>query len=89
MHNARRRFSFWNADRTAIECEGFESRGTFKALSWWDAASKQMKVTYGNGVTMLVSSRDDDFGKLQKPPGDVEGHLWRFGTYDPWLGEHG
>ena len=94
------------------------------------------QLTYGNGMIMLGSSRDDDFDKLQKPPGDVggvgtqspyvivadadahyrmavdagaeivvdiadqdhggrtyscrdpEGHLWNFGTYDPWLGEH-
>ena len=95
------------------------------------------QLTYGNGMIMLGSSRDDEFGKLQKPPGDVggvgtqsayiivadadahyrqavnsgaeivvdiadqdhggrmyscrdpEGHLWNFGTYDPWLGAHG
>jgi uncharacterized glyoxalase superfamily protein PhnB len=87
---------------------------------------------FGNGMSMLGSARDDDFGKLQKPPRalggvgsqspyiivedadkryaravtagaeivmqiededyggrgyacrDPEGHLWNFGTYDPW-----
>ena len=95
------------------------------------------QLTYGNGMIMLGSSRDDELGKLQKTPGyvggietqsayiivadadahyrqavnsgaeivvdiadqdhggrmyscrDPEGHLWNFGTYDPWLGAHG
>jgi uncharacterized glyoxalase superfamily protein PhnB len=90
------------------------------------------QLTLGDGMIMLGSARDDDFGKLQKPPADVggvgtqspyvivadpdahharavaagarvvtplhdpdyggrfyacldpEGHLWNFGSYDPW-----
>ena len=86
----------------------------------------------GNGMIMLASARDDDFGRLQKPPRalggigsqsayiivddpdahydravaagaeivmdlidqdyggrgyscrDPEGHLWSFGSFDPW-----
>lgn len=90
------------------------------------------QLVLGPGMIMLGSARDDDFGKLQKPPRDVggvgtqsayvvvadvdahharataagarvahpledkdyggrgyscldpEGHLWSFGSYDPW-----
>ena len=90
------------------------------------------QLTFGNGMIMLGTARDDDFGKLQKTPAavggigtqspylivadadahhtravaagaevvyalkdedyggrgyscrDPEGHLWNFGTYDPW-----
>ena len=90
------------------------------------------QLVFGNGMIMLGTARDDDFGKLQKPPNelggvgsqsayvvvedadehyaravaagaeivmkikdedyggrgyacrDSEGHLWNFGTYDPW-----
>ena len=90
------------------------------------------QLTFGNGMIMLGSARDDEFGKLQKTPKavggvgtqsayvivadadshyaravaagatvvyairdedyggrgyscrDPEGHLWNFGTYDPW-----
>lgn len=90
------------------------------------------QLTLGNGMIMLGSSSDDDFGRLQKPPSslvgpvfqspyiviadidehyehavaagasiamplraedyggksyscwDLEGHLWNFGSYDPW-----
>lgn len=92
------------------------------------------QLTYGNGMIMLGTARDDEFGALQKTPGDVggvgtespyiivadpdahyrrakkagaeivveiadqehggrlyscrdpEGHLWNFGSYDPWEG---
>ena len=91
------------------------------------------QLTYGNGMIMLGSARDDEFGKLQRTPAqaggigtqspyvivpdadahlaravaagakvvipirdesyggrgysclDPEGHLWNFGTYDPWV----
>jgi uncharacterized glyoxalase superfamily protein PhnB len=90
------------------------------------------QLTFGNGMIMLGTAGDDEFGKLQKTPEQVggvgtqspyiivpdadahhartvaarakivyplrdedyggrgyscldpEGHLWNFGTYDPW-----
>jgi uncharacterized glyoxalase superfamily protein PhnB len=90
------------------------------------------QLTFANGMIMLGTARDDEFGKLQKTPEQVrgvgtqspyiivpdadahhacavalgakvvyplrdedyggrgyscldpEGHLWNFGTYDPW-----
>ena len=90
------------------------------------------ELTFGNGMIMLGSARDDEFGKLVKPPRDLggvgtqspyivvadadahyrravaagaqividikdedyggrgytcrdpEGHVWNFGTFDPW-----
>jgi uncharacterized glyoxalase superfamily protein PhnB len=97
-----------------------------------DGTIAHAQLTFGNGMIMLGSARDDDFGRLQKPPGDLggvvtqsayivvadadihyrraveaaavvvrdirdeeyggrgyccrdpEGHIWSFGTYDPW-----
>jgi len=90
------------------------------------------QLTFGNGMIMVSSARDDEFGRLQKIPAQVggigtqspyvivpdvdahharavaagatvtmaprdedyggrfyscrdpEGHLWNFGSYDPW-----
>jgi uncharacterized glyoxalase superfamily protein PhnB len=90
------------------------------------------QLVFGNGMVMLGSARDDEYGKLVKPPRDrgdwntqspyivvqdadrhyaravaaggkivmdikdedyggrgyscrdPEGHVWNFGTYDPW-----
>ncbi len=93
------------------------------------------QLTFGNGMIMLGTARDDEFGKVVKPPRDLggigsqspyiivadadahyrravaagakivldiedkdyggrgytcrdpEGHVWSFGSYDPWAGE--
>jgi uncharacterized glyoxalase superfamily protein PhnB len=100
-----------------------------------DGGIAHAELTYRNGMIMLGSAREDDFGKLQKTPEqlggvttqsayivvpdakshhdravaagakivralseggggglsysclDLEGHLWNFGTYDPWAPE--
>lgn len=97
-----------------------------------DGTIAHAQLVIGNGMIMLGSTFDDDFGKLQKPPIDVggvgtqsayvivedvdahyaravaagaeivmdikdedhggrgyscrdpEGHVWNFGSYDPW-----
>ena len=97
-----------------------------------DGTIAHAQLKFGNGMVMLGSARDDDFGQLVKVPGesggtvtestyvvvddadahyaaavaagakividihdedyggrgysvrDPEGHLWYFGTYDPW-----
>jgi len=97
-----------------------------------DGTVAHAQLTLGDGMIMLGSARDDEFGRLQKPPRDVggagtqspyivvsdvdahharavaagakvvmppedkdyggrgygcldpEGHLWNFGSYDPW-----
>ena len=94
------------------------------------------QLTFGNGMIMLSSARDDEYGKFVKPVRDLggvgsqspyvivddadahyaravaggaeivieikdedyggrgyscrdpEGHLWNFGTYDPWARDH-
>ncbi len=101
-----------------------------------DGTVAHAQLTFGNGMIMLGSVREDEFGKLLKTPAqlggvgtqsayiivpdvnahhdravaagaevvyplkdedyggrgyscrDPEGHLWNFGTYDPWA-EHG
>ena len=96
-----------------------------------DGRIAHAQLRFGNGMIMLGSSREDEFGRWQRPPADLqgttqsayiivadadahfarakaagaqivlpikdevyggrvyscrdpEGHLWNFGTYDPW-----
>jgi len=97
-----------------------------------DGSIAHAQLTFGNGMIMLGSSRDDEYGKLVRPPADLggrcsqsayvivddadahyrravaagakivldiedkgyggrgyscrdpEGHVWSFGTFDPW-----
>jgi len=97
-----------------------------------DGSIHHAQLTHGNGMIMIGSAGEDEFGKLQGPPErgqptsqsayivvadadvhhdhavahgaevvyalrsedyggrgyscrDPEGHLWNFGTYDPWV----
>ncbi len=36
------------------------------------------------GATMVVDLCDRDYGSREFSCRDPEGHLWNFGTYDPW-----
>jgi uncharacterized glyoxalase superfamily protein PhnB len=95
-----------------------------------DGGVAHAQLIFGNGMIMLGSARDDEFGRLQRPPTtdtvtqspyiivadinehyaravaagatitieikdedyggrgyscrDPQGHLWSFGSYDPW-----
>lgn len=39
------------------------------------------QLVFGNGMIMLGSARDDEFGKLQKPPSDLGG----VGSQSPYI----
>ena len=101
-----------------------------------DGTIAHAQLTFGNGMIMLGSVTDNEFGRFVKPPRDLggigsqspyvivddadahyaravaagaeivldivdedyggrgyscrdpEGHLWNFGTYDPWARDH-
>ncbi len=37
------------------------------------------------GATMLLDIEDKDYGGRAFTCRDPEGHIWNFGTYDPWV----
>ena len=39
-----------------------------------------------NGATIVDDIRDHDYGGRGYSCRDPEGHVWSFGTYDPWSG---
>lgn len=40
------------------------------------------------GAEILFGPEDNDYGGRSYTCKDCEGHLWTFGTYDPWTAEH-
>ena len=40
-----------------------------------------------SGAEIILEIQDDDFGGRSYACRDPEGHIWNFGTYDPWLGK--
>lgn len=41
------------------------------------------------GATIIVEPKDEDYGGRGYTCRDPEGHVWTFGTYDPWHEHHG
>jgi uncharacterized glyoxalase superfamily protein PhnB len=108
---------------------GFEKQAVYEGEA---GVVEHAQLTFGNGMLMLGTARDDEFGRLVKTPAEVggvatqglyvvvadpdahcamaraggakivmelhdedyggrhyscydpEGHLWNFGSYDPW-----
>ena len=46
-----------------------------------DAVHARVKAA---GGTVLIEPKDEDFGGRSFTCRDLEGHLWSFGSYDPW-----
>ena len=40
-----------------------------------------------SGAEIILEIQDDDFGERSYACRDPEGHIWNFGTYDPWQGK--
>lgn len=48
-----------------------------------DADAVHAKATAG-GARIAMKIKDEDYGGRAFSCYDLEGHLWSFGTYDPW-----
>ncbi len=46
-------------------------------------------IVYGRakaaGAEIVIDVKDEDYGGRGFTCRDLEGHIWNFGTYDPWL----
>ena len=40
------------------------------------------------GATIIIEPKDEDYGGRGYTCRDPEGHVWSFGTYDPWQEDH-
>jgi uncharacterized glyoxalase superfamily protein PhnB len=40
------------------------------------------------GAEIVIAPRDEDYGGRVFSCRDPEGHLWNFGSYDPWTASH-
>lgn len=40
------------------------------------------------GAEIVMAPRDEDYGGRSFSCRDPEGHLWNFGSYDPWTAAH-
>jgi len=63
------------------EIGGAETQSAYVVVSDADAVYARAK---GAGAEIVLVIKDEDYGGRGFSCRDLEGHLWNFGTYDPW-----
>ncbi|MCQ2036139.1 VOC family protein [Stutzerimonas kunmingensis] len=70
--------------RQPDEIGGASTHGIYVIVNSADALYAQAKAA---GAQIVVELKDEDYGGRGFTCRDIEGHLWSFGTYDPWADE--
>jgi len=60
---------------------GAETQAAYVIVSDADALYVRAKAA---GAKIVLDIKDEDYGGRGFSCRDIEGHLWNFGTYDPW-----
>jgi uncharacterized glyoxalase superfamily protein PhnB len=63
------------------ETGGAETQSAYLIVSDADAVYARAKAA---GAEILLDIKDEDYGGRGFTCRDLEGHIWNFGTYDPW-----
>jgi uncharacterized glyoxalase superfamily protein PhnB len=63
------------------EIGGAETQTAYVVVSDADLVYRQAKEA---GAEILLDIKDEDYGGRGFTCRDLEGHIWNFGTYDPW-----
>ena len=64
------------------EIGGVETQSAYVVVFDADAVHARAK---GSGAEIVIEIKDEDYGGRGFSCRDLEGHLWSFGTYDPWV----
>jgi len=63
------------------EVSGCETQTCYIVVEDADAHYKMAKAA---GAQVVLELRDEFYGGREYTCRDIEGHIWSFGTYDPW-----
>ncbi|MGR4068740.1 VOC family protein [Halomonas sp. LR3S48] len=63
------------------ETDGAETQCAYLIVSDADDVYERAKAA---GAQIVIEIKDEDYGGRGFSCRDLEGHLWNFGTYDPW-----
>jgi uncharacterized glyoxalase superfamily protein PhnB len=63
------------------EIGGAETQSAYIVVSDADAIYARARSA---GAEIVIEIKDEDYGGRGFSCRDLEGHLWNFGTYDPW-----
>lgn len=68
------------------EVSGRETQTPYVVVANADAHYARAKTA---GATIVMEIKDEDYGGRGYSCRDPEGHVWTFGTYDPWRAPQG
>ena len=63
------------------ELGGVETQSAYVIVADADATYARAKEA---GAEVILDIKDEDYGGRGFTCRDLEGHIWNFGTYDPW-----
>ena len=64
------------------EIGGRETQTTYIIVNDADVMYARAKAA---GAEIVIDIKDEDYGGRDFSCRDLEGHIWSFGTYDPWV----
>lgn len=60
---------------------GYETQSVYLITTDPDEIYRRAKAA---GARILIDIKNEDYGSRGFTCADIEGHIWTFGTYDPW-----
>ena len=72
---------FGRLQKSPAESGGVSSQSAYIIVE--DADAHYARAA-GAGAEIVIEIKDEDYGGRGYSCRDSEGHLWNFGTYDPW-----
>ena len=63
------------------EVGGFETQSPYIVIDDIDEHYARAKK---HGAKIIIELKEEDYGGKNYSCYDIEGHLWNFGSYDPW-----
>ncbi len=64
-----------------VDIGGFETQSPYLVIDDIDAHYERAKK---HGAKIVIDLKEEDYGGKNYSCFDIEGHLWSFGSYDPW-----
>jgi uncharacterized glyoxalase superfamily protein PhnB len=77
----KRESEFGSLMKQPGEIAGGQTQSSYVVVADADAAYTRAKA---GGAKVVMEIRDEDYGGRGFSCYDLEGHLWSFGSYDPW-----
>jgi uncharacterized glyoxalase superfamily protein PhnB len=71
----------WGRVVKTVRALGSTSSAVYVVVADADAHCARARAS---GAQILFGPRDTDYGAREYAASDPEGHVWSFGTYDPW-----